>query len=152
VLGEFDLLDLIGNDSASHSYPILIPDGCQNLSGVTRASLEVKFKDMQTAMVETSLFQYQNQPENKTVEVLADSLKVKIFGTSEDVAVVTGENITVSVDLSDYSSAAGTYIVPAVIEVITDGDIGVAGTYEVRVKISEELPTEEEVPSVAPEE
>ncbi len=152
VLGEFDLLDLIGNDSASHSYPILIPDGCQNLSGVTRASLEVKFKDMQTATVETSLFQYQNQPQNKTVEILADTLKVKIFGTSEDVAAVTGENITVSVDLSDYSSAAGTYIVPAVIDIMADGDIGVAGTYEVQVKISEELPTEEEVPSVAPEE
>jgi len=102
--------------------------------------------------VETSLFQFQNQPQKKTVEVLGDTLRVKIFGTSEDVAAVTGENITVSVDLSDYSSAAGTYIVPAVIDIMADGDIGVSGTYEVQVKISEELPPEEEVPSVTPEE
>ena len=140
VLGEFDLLDLVGNDKASHSYPILIPDGCQNLSGVTRASLEVGFKDMETARIETSLFQYHNPPANKTVEVLVDSLAVKIFGTAEDVAAVTGENITVSVDLSDYSGAAGTYTVPAVIDVMTDGDIGVSGTYEVQIRITEEFP------------
>lgn len=151
VLGEFDLLDLVGNDKASHSYPILIPENCRNLSGVTRASLEVGFKDMQTAVVETSLFQYHNQPANKTVEVLADTLRVKIFGTVEDVAAVTGENITVSVDLSDYSGAAGTYTVPAVVDVMTDGDIGVSGTYEVQIRITEELPPEEEAPAAPAE-
>ena len=143
VLGEFDLLDLVGNDSASHSYSILIPDGCQNLSGVTRATLEVSFKDMAVSTVETTLFQYLNQPENKTVTVLSDSVPVRIFGTSEDVAAVTGENITVVIDLSDYTGAAGTYTVPAYVDIMANGDIGVSGTYELQIKISEERPPED---------
>ena len=143
VVGEFDLLDLLGNDSVTHAYSILIPDGCQNLSGVTRATLEIKFKDIKTARVSTSLFQYENMPINKTVTVLSEDLTVRIFGTTEAVDAVTGENITVIADLSDYSGASGTYTVPVAIDVMADGDIGVSGTYEIKINIAEELPEEE---------
>lgn len=150
VLGEFDLLDLVGHDSATHSFPIIIPDSCQNLSGVTRAGLEVKFKDMATATVPTSLYQYTNLPENKIVTILSEDIPIRIFGTHEDVAAVTGENITAIMDLSDYSGAIGTYTVPVTIDIVTPGDIGVRGSYEVQIKISEEVIEDE--PSENPEE
>ena len=142
VLGEFDLMDLVGNDSATHSYAIIIPDGCQNLSGVTRATLEVKFKDMAITNVATSLFQYTNLPSNKMVTVLTEEVPVRIFGTSEDVTDVAGENITLIVDLGDYSGAAGVYTVPAMVDITASGDIGVSGTYELQIKITEEVPEE----------
>jgi len=140
VLGEFDLLDLVGKDAASHSYSILIPEGCQNLSGVTRATLEVGFKDMAVTRVETSLFQYLNEPEGKTVTILSDSIPVKIFGKTETVAGITPDDIALIIDLDGYNGAAGTYTVPAYVDIIADGDIGVSGTYEVQVKITEETP------------
>lgn len=34
VLDSFDLLS-VTTESTSHSYAILVPDGCENLSGVT---------------------------------------------------------------------------------------------------------------------
>lgn len=150
VVGEFDLLDLLGNDSVTHAYSILIPDGCQNLSGVTRATLEVKFKDMKIARVPTSTFQYENMPINKKVTVLSEDLTVRIFGKAADVDAVTGENISVIANLSDYSGASGTYTVPVAIDVVADGDIGVSGTYEIKINIAEEA--EEENPSQAQQE
>ena len=63
---------------------------------------------------------------------------------------MTGENISVIANLSDYSGASGTYTVPVSIDVVADGDIGVSGTYEIKINIAEEA--EEENPSQAQQE
>ena len=44
VLDSFDLLS-VTTENTSHSYAILVPDGCENLSGVTRATLEIGYPD-----------------------------------------------------------------------------------------------------------
>lgn len=150
VLGEFDLLDLLGNGVSSHTYPIMIPDGCQNLSGVTRATLEIEFKDMAKNQVITDRFAYTNLPNGKQIDILTQELGVTIFGTSEDVAAVTGEDISVEVDLDNYAAASGTYTVPATVKVETSGDIGVTGSYQVQVTIREQAPVQPE--PEAPEE
>ena len=140
VLGEFNLLDLLGSGVSSHTYPIMIPDSCQNLSGVTRATLEIEFKDMAKNQVITDRFAYTNLPDGKQIDILTQELGVTIFGTSEDVAAVTGEDISVEVDLSNYAAASGTYTVPATVRVETSGDIGVTGTYHLQVTIHERSP------------
>jgi hypothetical protein len=56
------------------------------------------------------------------------------------VAEITGENIMVVADLTDFNNAVGSYTVPARILIETDGDIGIAGTYQVRLNISEHPP------------
>ena len=115
VLGEFDLMDLLGSNAHSHTYPIIIPEGCQNLSGVTRATLEVDFKDMARSQIVTNQIKFLNVPENKTVEELVGELEVNVFGTAGDVAATLGEHLTVQVDLANYAAASGTYTVPATI-------------------------------------
>lgn len=144
VLGEFDLLDLLGSGASSHTYPIIIPDGCQNLSGVTRATMEIEFKDMARNQVVTDQFTYTNLPSGKHVDILTQELSVTLFGTTEDVAAVTGEDILVEVDLSNYAAASGTYTIPAAVKVETSGDIGVTGTYQVQVTIREQAPDQPE--------
>lgn len=137
VLGEFDLMDLLGSNAHSHTYPIIIPEGCQNLSGVTRATLEVDFKDMARSQIVTNQIKFLNVPENKTVEELVGELEVNVFGTAGDVAATLGEHLTVQVDLANYAAASGTYTVPATIVEKAPGDIGIAGTYQVQVTIRE---------------
>ena len=149
TLGELDLLELLGNDSSSHTYPIILPDGCQNLSGVTRATMEIGFQDMASTQVATQLFTHTNLPNGKNVEILTKEVNVRIFGTTEDVAAVTGEQISVIADLTNYSAAFGTYTVPAIIEVASPGDIGVSGNYQVQVTIRDPAavtPEEPELP------
>ena len=64
-------------------------------------------------------------------------------------AAVTGEQISVIADLTNYSAAFGTYTVPAIIEVASPGDIGVSGNYQVQVTIRDPAavtPEEPELP------
>ena len=146
TLGELNLLDLLASGAKSHTFPIIIPEGCDNLSGVTRATVKVEFVDMDHTQVTTENFTYTNLPAGKSVEILTQQLTVAIFGTSADVAAVTGDQITVEADLGNYSGASGTYTVPATIRISAGRDVGVSGTYNVQVTIqnTEEPPTEPE--------
>jgi YbbR domain-containing protein len=137
VLGEFDLADMLNNNASSHTYPIIIPEGCQNLSGVTRATMNVAFKDMARAQVETAQFQFLNAPSGKHVDVLTQALNVTVYGTSEAVAGTREEHLTIQVDLENYAAASGTYTVPVKVVETAPGDIGVDGTYHVQVTIHE---------------
>lgn len=132
----FDLLTLLDSGTATYSYPITVPEGCTNLSGVTRATLKISFNDMTSAQVTTQNFVCTNYPQGKTTEILTSELTVTIFGTAEDVAAVTGSDVQVVVDLTELSAATGSYTVPAKVNV-TGGDVGVSGSYVVQVVIRE---------------
>lgn len=151
VLGEFDLLKLLDEGASTNTYPIIIPDGCQNLSGVTRATLQIKFEDIASAEVIATQMEYAALPEGKEAEVLTEEVTVTVFGTAEEVAAITSENLIVTADLTDYSAASGTYTVPATVSVKGGGDIGILGKYQVQVTIREPLPPEEEEPPAAEE-
>ena len=132
----FDLLSLLDSGPATYSSPITVPEGCTNLSGVTRATLQISFNDMTSAQVTTQNFTLSNYPQGKTTEILTSELTVTVFGTSADVAAVTGDDVEVTVDLSELSSATGSYTVPAQVKV-NGVDVGVSGNYVVQVTIRE---------------
>lgn len=146
ILDDFDLLTL-SEGVNTYTYPITVPSGCQNLSGVTRATLVISFKDMVRAAIPTAKFRCENLPAGRDVELLTEQVFVQVFGTSEDVGVLTGEEITVVADLSGFGSALGTYTVPATIECESDGDIGIVGTYEIQVTIRDPQVELEEPPA-----
>ena len=138
VLDDFNLAALEKSTTAtSYSYAIKLPEGCTNLSGVTRATLRIAFQDMTTATLTATQFTCVNVPEGCTADVITAALPVTIFGTEGDVAAVSSEEISVRVDLSNFSSAVGSYTVPAEIFVDTGGDVGISGSYQVRVSIQE---------------
>ena len=149
VLDELDLLSLSPGPN-TYSFAITVPEGCQNLSGVTRATVQISFRDMASAQVTTDRFRYESLPEGKDVDILTSESVVTIFGTAADVAAVTGEDITMVADLSDYGSALGTYTVPAKVELTTAGDVGISGSYEVQVTIRD--PDQASEPDPDPEE
>ena len=142
VLEEsFDLESFSGE--ATYNYQITLPDGCENLSGVTRATLKIRYKDLVTTTVTTSRIEYENAPEGKTVTVLTSDLPVTLRGTSADVNAVTPEDVILLADLRDVSSASGSYTVPVEVRVDTNGDVGVVGTYQIRITISDIVEDEE---------
>ena len=149
VLDEFDLASL--GSTTNYSYAIPIPEGCENLSGVTRATLRISFNDMQHSTVTTSNFILENAPEDRNVDLQTTQLAVTIFGTSADVAAIGPDDIVVTANLADFGSAVGTYTVPA--EVTVQGrDVGVSGgPYRVRVTITEQTtdnqPAEPDTPA-----
>lgn len=134
VLSEFDLSKL--NGSAEYHYAITVPEGCENLSGVTKATMKIAFKDMGTSTLNVKNIECQNIPDGKTVTVLTDELSVKLRGKAEDLKKITAGDILITADLSDVSSASGSYTVPAIVKVTSDGDVGVVGTYQIKITIS----------------
>lgn len=145
VLSEFDLTKL--DSSVVYNYVIPIPEGCENLSGVSQATMRLHFKDMTTATVTTDRIRYENlNTEGRQVDLLTMEVSVDIFGTHADVEAVTGEDIMVVADLTDFNNAVGSYTVPAKVLVNSGGDVGVSGSYQVRVNISDvpdDQPSEE---------
>lgn len=105
VLDDFNLAEL--GSTTNYSYAIPIPEGCENLSGVTRATLRISFKDMQRTTVTATNFILENAPEDRTVDLLTEQLAVSIFGTSGDVGAITSDNILVTVDLADFGLRRG---------------------------------------------
>lgn len=135
-LGDFELLSM--NDGVSaHTFNITVPAGCSNLSGVTTATLRVSFVDMMETRITTGSIRYENLPEGRTVHLLTEQVTVSIFGTVQDVSAVTGENMVLVADLSDFSFALGSYTVPVRVEFETGGDLGVKGSYQVQLTIRE---------------
>lgn len=149
TLDDFELENF--STPTTYNYVIPIPEGCENLSGTTRATLTIRYRDMTTSLVDATNFVCENVPEGKTVTILTTQLPVIVRGTTADVATVTSENVTVIADLTDVSDASGSYTVPAKVQIDSDGDVGVRGTYQVRVTISEKPDEEDPVPNPDPD-
>ena len=62
---------------------------------------------------------------------------MRIFGTAAEMEGITGEDVAVVADLSDYAVASGTYMIPAQVRVGDGKTIGVFGTYQIQVRIPE---------------
>ena len=138
-LGEMNLLDLVGAGARTfHTYAIIVPDGCTNRSDATTATLEVSFKDMATKTVTTSNFLPDADiPAGKTVTFETESLDVQVYGPSQSIQAITGDDIQVTPNLDDFASASGSYSVPAEFTVPRFRKVGVLGSYQIQVQISD---------------
>ena len=74
--------------------------------------------------VTTELVDYQRSGQNR-------------YGTAAEMEGITGEDVAVVADLSDYAVASGTYMIPAQVRVGDGKTIGVSGTYQIQVRIPE---------------
>ncbi len=131
-LGTLALEDLRGKETFSYEIPV--PNGANNLSGITSVALTISATDTETKEIETTSFSYENFSGDAPVSVLTSSLTVTLRGTAEDIAAVTGDDVQVIANLSGIEADSGSYTVPARISV-AGYDLGAVGTYEVTVHI-----------------
>ena len=117
------------------TYDIPLPDGVDNLSGVTGVTLTILFDDIDSLTVDATQFGYENLTTERDVTVVTSTLSVTLRGTSTALAQVNEENLRVVADLTNVSDADGVYTVPATVYV--DGlDVGAVGSYQVTVRLS----------------
>lgn len=132
-----DTLDLSGLTGEEHLfYDIVLPDGINNLSGITGASLEITPRGFQTLEVEATHFSYENLGASRSVSIVTSTLPVVLRGTPAEIAKVSEKDVHVIADLADVADASGSYTVPARVQV-DKYDVGSVGTYEVTVHIGE---------------
>lgn len=131
-LGTLALEDLRADEVFDYDIPI--PEGVNNLSGITSVTLTISASNVETREVEATSFSYENFNGSGEVTIVTSSLPVTLRGTAADLAVISDRQVRVIADLSDIAADSGSYTVPA--RIVVDGyDIGAVGSYEVTVRI-----------------
>lgn len=96
---------------AAASYSIVMPEGVRNLSGIETATVSFNFSDYKTKAIIISNIDFINVPSGLAAEYSSYSnLIARIIGPKDEIAQITKEDITATVDLS--SAKEGTSVMP----------------------------------------
>ncbi len=109
-----------------------LPEGITNLSGVTRAAVNVSFPTLKTRQMTVTNITPVNVPEGMEAEILTTQLKISIRGVKDVINSLSLSDIKVTVDLAE--EEAGTFTAKA--KVALGGNYagcGEVGTYSVSV-------------------
>ena len=149
VLGEVALAEI--TEPQTITFPIPIPEGLTNLSGVNDATLTIANRDVTTANRTVTAFGYDNLDDSeRRVEVVTSSLNVVLRGAAETLEGIESVDMIAIADLSDVTNASGTYTVPAIIRIDGEPDVGLAESYQLTVRISAETDEAEETGESTP--
>ena len=142
VLGEVALAEI--DEEQAITFPIPIPEGLTNLSGVTQATLTIANRDVAKQAFPVTNFSYENfsDPE-RTVAVVTSSLDVTLRGARDTLERIDPESIFAIADLTDVANATGTYTVPAGFYIVGEPDVGLVGSYQLTIRISTPEPEPE---------
>ena len=135
VVGSVDLSTV--ESDTSLTFPITLPEGVTNLSGVTEVTASIDFDNLLTKKFAVSNIKVVNVPEGMEYDLMNEALEVTLRGNAVLIGTLEPEDISVVVDLSD--KEAGTFTVKASIVIEKSSHIGIGemGTHSVSVTLSE---------------
>lgn len=111
VLGKINLAEI--EKSQPFIYPISLPEGITNLSGVTEATVDIRFTGLSTKEFVVDNIQPINVPEGMMADIISEKLTVVIRGSSAELVNLTEEDILVTVDFT--GAEVGTFTFKATI-------------------------------------
>ena len=132
-LAQIDLSQVMGDDTLEYEIPI--PGGCTNESGTDTAKVTIRFKNMKTATYECSGISFTNVPEGYSATAITQAIDVTLRGKESALAKISAQNIRLVVDLTDMSSASGTYLAKAKVYVDGSDAVGAIGTYQIAYQL-----------------
>lgn len=131
-LNEIELLvDLsVLTESQMLTFDITLPEGITNVSGISQVNVDVQVPEMTTRTITVSSDQFRmvNVPENVSIGILTELLRIQVRGRENRLNELTAENIVVYVDFSN-AIIGGTDSYSCVIEVTGVSDVGAYGEY-----------------------
>lgn len=135
-LGTIDLSEI--SSSTQLTFPIELPDGVTNLTGVTEVTADITLTGLTTAEFTVENIQAINVPEGMTYEVLTQVLKVTMRGPTAQINALADEDIVAVVDFKDRE--VGSFTAKADMTVTDENfnGVGAMGTYSVSVILSAE--------------
>lgn len=133
-LGTINLAE-IEQDSVI-TFPIELPEGVNNVTGVTEASVSISFEALATVQLTINNFQSDNVAGGLVVEFLTKFLDVKLRGPKEVVENLTKNDVYIRVDFSGAEPGSGIY--EAEIRLRSGfEDVGAVGTYSVYATVTQ---------------
>lgn len=127
-----------------NSYVVTAPDGTWLANSNEVATVEITMEGIEEKTVTVDTFSYTNVPSGLYAEV-QDTLDVRLWGLSEELAKLEADAITATVDLSSVTET-GSCRVPVTVTVSGYRDVAVKGSYEVTVYVTDTQPEPEPEP------
>ena len=127
-----------------NSYVVTAPDGTWLANSNEVATVEITMEGIEEKTVTVDTFSYTNMPSGLYAEV-QDTLDVRLWGLSEELAELKADAITATVDLSSVTET-GSCRVPVTVTVSGYRDVAVKGSYEVTVYVTDTQPEPEPEP------
>lgn len=127
-----------------NSYVVTAPDGTWMANSNEVATVEITMEGIEEKTVTVDTFSYTNVPSGLYAEV-QDTLDVRLWGLSEELAELKADAITATVDLSSVTET-GSCRVPVTVTVSGYRDVAVKGSYEVTVYVTDTQPEPEPEP------
>lgn len=133
-LGSIDLSQVM--DTVTEEFPIYLPAELENVSGTTSAKVTVSINGLTTKAFEVSDIELTNVPKGYTASLTTRVRTVVLRGTRKDINKVTASQIRIIADLSELSTATGSYNVPVKVYLYTDGNVGVIGQNNIVINLT----------------
>lgn len=130
-LGTINLAEILEDQVLT--FPIKLPEGVTNETGVTEVTVDVQFSKLATKKVKITNIEAINVPAGLTAQLITQRLDIQIRGPKKTVEKIDVSKIVAKVDFTD--AQIGMATVKAVI--IIDADkVGAVGTYNVTAKLT----------------
>lgn len=120
--------------SADLTYPITLPEGVTNQTGITDADVSIRFSGLAAKEFTIGDIKAVNVPEGMEADIINANLTVKVRGAAAVISQLEAENISASVDLTNAVEGTSTYKA-AILFGEGYEDLGAMGTYSVSVTI-----------------
>lgn len=133
-LGTVNLAELTGDTVMT--LPIVLPEGITNETGITEATVEVKFPNLRTTTMMVDNIQLINVPEGMKAELVTQQLEVKLRGPASLIENITNENVIITVDLVTAQPGTDKYTAQVTVQSSFAG-VGAMNTYTVMVTLAE---------------
>lgn len=133
-LGTINLGEL--TEGATLTMTINLPEGITNETGLTEATVDVRFPNLKTTTLSLSRIELTNIPEGMEAELVTQLLEVKLRGPAAMIDSIVAESVSVTVNLEGAEIGTDKYL--AQINVGSAfGSVGALGTYTVMVSLTE---------------
>ena len=127
-LGTVNLGEML--EDSTLTFPITLPEGVINETGVTEATVEVKFSDLKTKTLNITHIQAVNVPAGMEVDMITQALEITVRGPSLLIDAITEKDVTVTVDFAN--AQPGTATMRATVTFANNfADAGTVGSYVV---------------------
>lgn len=132
-LGTVDLGKITENTVLT--FPVTLPDGVSNLSGVKEITAAVTLPEMEIRSYTVTQFRTENVPDGKTAQILARQLEVKIRGMGPILDDLKPENIVAIVDFTGVENGRAKFDVQ--IRIVGVENVGAVGVYTVYAEVGD---------------
>ena len=130
-LGVIDLAEILEDQVLT--FPIKLPEGVTNETGVTEVTVDVQFSKLALKKVNVTNIEAVNVPTGLAAELITQRLDIQIRGPKRTVEKIDASKIVAKVDFTD--AQIGMATVKA--EIVIDADkVGAVGTYNVTAKLT----------------